>query len=329
MKAPEAKAIAQRLVAVSDVVAENFSGRVMPSWGMDYERIRQIRPDIIMLSMSGFGRTGPWEERVSYGQTLQAWSGLTELTGFPDTDPSGPASAYSDAVGGVAGAQAVMLALIHRARTGQGQWIDLSQYEALSSQMETLALDMSVNKLTPRRSGNRLPHGGGTPHGVYRCKGEDRWVAVAVFDDSEWTAFAGALGNPDWIADERFVTTLTRSRHTDELDSLVESWTLQHSPEEVMHLLQAAGVGAGVVQTGADLAERDPQLRERGFFRRVLDADGVSRTIEGAPYKLSRTPGGAMRGAPDFASSQTYVLSDVLGMSDDELTNCAIEGAFE
>ncbi len=329
MKTPEARAIAQRLVAVSDVVAENFSGRVMPGWGMDYERIRQIRPDIIMLSMSGFGRTGPWEERVSYGQTLQAWSGLTELTGFPNTDPSGPASAYSDAVGGMAGAQAVMLALIHRARTGQGQWIDLSQYEALSSQMETLVLDLSVNKLMPRRSGNRLPHGNGAPHGVYRCKGEDRWVAITVFTDNEWNAFARALGNPNWTEDERFATALTRSRHTDELDSKVESWTLQHSPEEVMHLLQAVGVGAGVVQTGADIAERDPQLKERGFFRRVLDADGVSRTIEGPPYKLSRTLGGATRGAPDFGSSQTYVLRDVLGMSDDELASCAIEGVFE
>ena len=154
-------------------------------------------------------------------------------------------------------------------------------------------------------------------------------MAITVFTDNEWNAFARALGNPNWTEDERFATALTRSRHTDELDSKVESWTLQHSPEEVMHLLQAVGVGAGVVQTGADIAERDPQLKERGFFRRVLDADGVSRTIEGPPYKLSRTPGGATRGAPDFGSSQTYVLRDVLGMSDDELASCAIEGVFE
>ena len=170
MRTPQGIAIAKRLVAVSDVVAENFSGRVMPRWGMDYESLRRIKPDIIMLSMSGLGRTGPWKDFVSYGQTLQAWSGLSYLTGFPDTDPSGPASAYCDAVGGMSGAQAVLLALIHRARTGQGQWIDLSQFEALSALMETLFLDLSVNNRggAVRRTGNHLPHGGGAPHGVYR-----------------------------------------------------------------------------------------------------------------------------------------------------------------
>ena len=198
MKTPEAIAIAKRLVAVSDVVAENFSSRVMPGWGMDYEGIRQIRPDIIMLSMSGLGRTGPWKDRVSYGQTLQAWSGFTALTGFPDTDPCGPASAYSDGVAGMAGAQAVLLALIHRARSGQGQLIDLFQFEALSSLLETLVLDLSVNKSrsAPQRTGNRLPHGGGAPHGAYRCAGEDRWVAIAVFTDREWQAFTCAIGTP-------------------------------------------------------------------------------------------------------------------------------------
>ena len=145
MKTPQAIDIAKRLVAVSDVVAENFSGRVMPSWGLDYDSIMAVNPGIIMLSMSGFGRTGPWKDRVSYGQTLQAWAGFTQLTGFPDTDPSGPASAYSDAVGGMAGAQAVLLALIHRAKTGRGQWLDVSQFESLSSLLETLVLDMSAN----------------------------------------------------------------------------------------------------------------------------------------------------------------------------------------
>ena len=191
MKTPQGIDIARRLVAVSDVVAENFSGRVMPSWGLDYESIRAINPSLIMLSMSGFGRTGPWKDRVSYGQTLQAWSGFTELTGFPDADPSGPASAYSDAVGGMAGAQAVLLALMHRARTGRGQWLDVSQFESLSSLLETLALDMSANgaNAVSARTGNRLPYGGGAPHGAYRCRGEDRWVAITVFTDAEWRDF--------------------------------------------------------------------------------------------------------------------------------------------
>lgn len=330
MKTPQGAAIAKRLVAVSDVVSENFSGRVMPAWGMDYDSIRQINPGIIMLSMSGFGRTGPWKDRVSYGQTLQAMSGFTELTGFPETDPCGPASAYSDAVGGMAGAQAVLLALLHRARTGQGQWIDLSQFEAMSSLLGTLVLDLSANgsEAQTARTGNLLPHGGGAPHGAYRCRGEDRWVAITVFTDDEWLAFVRALGEPTWAADERFATVSSRWDHADALDPLVESWTLHHSPEEVMRLLQAAGIAAGVVQTGADLAE-DPQLKHRGFFRQVLDQQGVSRTIESAPYKLSLTPGGATRGAPEMGAYQTYVLRDILGMSDDELAECAIAGVFE
>ena len=330
MKTAQGIDIAKRLAAVSDVVAENFSGRVMPSWGLEYDSIRVINPSIIMLSMSGFGRTGPWKDRVSYGQTLQAWSGFTQLTGFPDTDPSGPASAYSDAVGGMAGAQAVLLALMHRARTGRGQWLDVSQYESLSSLLETLVLDMSVNgaDAVSTRTGNRAPYGGGAPHGAYRCRGEDRWVAITVFTDEEWRALVDAVGNPQWADDPRFATAEGRERNADSLDALVESWTVQHAAEEVMGRLQAAGIAAGVVQTGEDLS-RDPQLKERGFFRRVPDHQGEQRTIESAPYKLSCTPGSVTRGAPAFAADMTYVLRELLGMSDDEVEDCAIAGAFD
>ena len=330
MKTPQAVDIAKRLVAVSDVVAENFSGRVMPSWGLDYDSIRPINPSIIMLSMSGFGRTGPWKDRVSYGQTLQAWSGFTQLTGFPDTDPSGPASAYSDAVGGMAGAQAVLLALIHRAKTGRGQWLDVSQFESLSSLLETLVLDMSVNgpAAASARAGNRLPYGGGAPHGAYRCRGEDRWVAISIFSDEEWRAFVDVMGSPQWAEDQRFATGNARWRNADALDTFVESWTIRHTAEDVMGLLQAAGVAAGVVQTGADLSH-DPQLKERGFFRPVLDHQGEYRTIESAPYKLARTPGSVTKGAPAFGADMTYVLRELLGMSDDEVEDCAIDGVFE
>ena len=284
MKTPEAAAIAKRLVAVSDVITENFSGRVMPGWGMDYESIRQIKPDIIMLSMSGFGRTGPWKDRVSYGQTIQAVSGFTELTGFPETDPRGPASAYSDAVAGMAGAQAVLLALIHRARTGEGQWIDLSQFQALSSLLGTLVLDLSANGSNAHaaRTGNLLPHGGGAPHGAYRCHGEDRWVAITVFTGDEWAAFVRAIGHPPWTGDDRFSTASSRRTHAGALDPLIESWTLQHTAEEAMHLLQTAGVPAGVVQSRADLAN-DPQLMHRGFLRQVLDEQGFSGPLKGRP----------------------------------------------
>ena len=332
MKTDAGKNLARRLVAVSDVVAENFSGRVMPSWGLDYEGVRKIKPDIIMLSMSGFGRSGPWKDRVSYGQTLQAWSGFTNLTGFPDTRPSGPASAYSDAVGGMTGAQAVLLALIQRANTGLGQWIDVSQMEARSTLLGPLALELSANKSNKtgvRRTGNRLYHGGGALHGAYRCQGNDRWVAITVFTDEEWGSFVNAIGSPVWAFEDRFATVDSREEHADDLDALVESWTLNQSAEAAMQLLQTAGVAAGVVQTGEDMANNDPQLRERGTFQQVPDAAGVLRTIERAPYKLSRTPGSVTRGAPEVGADQDFVLSEILGLSDEELAEAAIAGAFD
>jgi len=329
MKTDAGKEVARRLVAVSDVVAENFSGRVMPGWGMDFENIVKIRPDIIMLSMSGFGRTGPWKDRVSYGQTLQAMSGFTDLTGFPDTRPSGPASAYSDAVGGMTGAQAVMLALIQRARTGKGQWIDVSQMEAMSTLLGPLALELSANKADVQRTGNRLAHGGGAPHGVYRCQGDDRWLAVTVFTDAEFSALTKAIGSPSWASEERFATAESRQSNAEDLDKLLESWTLEQNAEEAMHLLQAASVAAGVVQTGKDMAENDPQLRERGIFQQVPDAAGELRTIEIAPYKLSKTPGEVTKGAPEFGVDQDFVLGEILGVDDEELAEMAIAGAFD
>ena len=329
MKTDAGKELARRLVAVSDVVAENFSGRVMPSWGMDFESIVKIRPDIIMLSMSGFGRTGPWKDRVSYGQTLQAWSGFTDLTGFPETDPSGPASAYSDAVGGMTGAQAVLLALIQRAQTGRGQWIDVSQMEAMSSLLGPLALELSANDADVQRTGNREHHGSGAPHGAYRCQGEDRWLVITIFTDTEWAAFSGAIESPEWANDDRFATAKSRLRYADELDRLVESWTVEQDAGAAMHLLQSAGIAAGVVQTGKDMAENDPHLRDRGIFQQVPDAGGVLRTIERAPYKLTLTPGEVIRGAPEFGADQDFVFREILGVDDEELAEMAIAGAFD
>ncbi|GIS95084.1 MAG: hypothetical protein CM1200mP22_23210 [Dehalococcoidia bacterium] len=301
----------------------------MPSWGLDYEGVRKIKPDIIMLSMSGFGRTGPWKDWVSYGQTLQAWSGFTDLTGFPNTDPSGPASAYSDAVGGMTGAQAVLLALIQRANTGKGQWIDVSQMEAMSSLLGPLSLELSANNTEVQRTGNRLSHGGGAPHGAYRCRGDDRWLAITVFTDEEWSSFVSVIGAPDWAFEPRFANPQSREQHSDELDQLVESWTRGQIAEAAMHLLQASGIAAGVVQTGEDMANNDPQLRERGTFQPVPDGLGVFRTIEKAPYKLSRTPGQVTRGAPEFGADQDFVLSEIIGLSDEELAEAAIAGAFD
>jgi crotonobetainyl-CoA:carnitine CoA-transferase CaiB-like acyl-CoA transferase len=219
--------------------------------------------------------------------------------------------------------------LIQRARTGRGQWIDVSQMEAMSALLGPLALELSANKSEAQRAGNRLHHGGGAPHGAYRCKGDDRWLAITVFTDDDWNAFVAAIGSPDWASDQRFASADSRMSHADDLDRLVESWTVGQNAEEAMHLLQAAGVAAGVVQTGKDMAENDPHLRERGLFQQVPDAAGTLRTIEKAPYKLSVTPGEVTRGAPEFGADQDFVLRDILGVDDEELAEMAIAGAFD
>ena len=192
-----------------------------------------------------------------------------------------------------------------------------------------LVLELSANKSDVQRTGNRLAHGGGAPHGAYRCLGDDRWLAITVFTDDEWDAFTAAIGSPGWASDQRFSNAESRLIHADDLDNMVESWTVEQNAEEAMRLLQAAGVAAGVVQTGEDLAENDPHLRERGLFQKVPDAAGVLRTIERAPYKLSRTPGSVTRGAPEFGADQDFVLSEILGVDDDELAEMAIAGAFD
>jgi crotonobetainyl-CoA:carnitine CoA-transferase CaiB-like acyl-CoA transferase len=192
-----------------------------------------------------------------------------------------------------------------------------------------LALELSANKSEVQRAGNRLHHGGGAPHGAYRCKGDDRWLAITVFTDDDWNAFVAAIGSPDWASDQRFASADSRMSHADDLDRLVESWTVGQNAEEAMHLLQAAGVAAGVVQTGKDMAENDPHLRERGLFQQVPDAAGTLRTIEKAPYKLSVTPGEVTRGAPEFGADQDFVLRDILGVDDEELAEMAIAGAFD
>jgi crotonobetainyl-CoA:carnitine CoA-transferase CaiB-like acyl-CoA transferase len=201
--------------------------------------------------------------------------------------------------------------------------------EAMSTLLGPLALELSANTVNIQRSGNRQRHGGGAPHGVYRCEGDDRWLAITVFTDEEWSNFVSAIGSPSWASEPRFGSTASREEHADDLDKLVEAWTVSQNAEAAMHLLQAAGVAAGVALTGEDMANSDPQLRERGTFHQVPDAAGVMRIIERAPYKLSRTPGEVIKGAPEFGADQDFVLSEILGLSDEELAEAAIAGAFD
>lgn len=319
MADPRGREIARQLVAVADVVIDNFSARVMHNWGMDYESIRKIKPDIIAVSMSGFGHTGPQKDYVSYGPTLQALSGYTLLMRHQGREPAGWGYSYADMSGGYSGALAVLMALWHRKRTGEGQFVDLSQFETISSVVGPALLDMLVNKSTIAPFGNRSQEAPAAPHGVYRCAGDDRWCAITIFTEEEWQGFCRAMGNPTWVQDVRFATLHARLAHQNELDSYVETWTQQHTPEEVMTLLQTASVPAGVVANGEDL-DRDPQLRARGYWARVATPEGDAVVLDGTPIKMSATPGYVAAPGPVLAEHTESVLKRLLGYSDEQLT---------
>ena len=315
MGTPEGIELAKRLVAASDVVIENFSARVLANWGLDYENLVALRPDIILVSMAGMGQTGPWRDFVSYGPTLQALSGLSALTTFPGQPPLGLTYSYADHVGGLSAAFSVLVALEHRRRTGEGQHIDLSQFEAMAAFMGPLVLQTALG-VSPQPTGNRHPQA--APHGIYRCAGEDCWVAVAVMNDQQWRAFVRALGGPSWAAEARFASLEGRLEQQDELDRLVEEWILERSPEEVQERLQTAGVPAGVVASATDLLV-DPHLRARGFLVETEHPLLGRITLDRQPIRLSSDHDAALRAAPLPGQDNVEVFGRVLGLTPEEV----------
>ena len=317
MADPRGIDLAKRLVAVSDVVIDNFSARVMRNWGLDYAGLKRLKPDVIAVSMSGFGHTGPHKDYVSYGPTLQALSGYTLQMRHPGGEPAGWGYSYADMTGGYSGALAVLAALWHRKRTGQGQFVDLSQFEAISSLVGPGLLDLLNRDTASEPVGNRSQEAPAAPHGVYRCRGEDRWCTIAVFSDEEWRSLCRVMGNPTWAAQPRFASLTSRLQHREDLDRHVQEWTGGHAPEDVMARLQAAGVAASVVANGEDL-DRDPQLRARGYWARLPAKQEDGRTdvvLDGPPFKLSRTPGYVAAPGPLLGEQTDDVLRRELGLS--------------
>jgi crotonobetainyl-CoA:carnitine CoA-transferase CaiB-like acyl-CoA transferase len=330
MNDPRGLEIAKALVATADVVIDNFSARVMRNWGLAYEHLRRLKPDIIAVSMSGFGHTGPWRDYVSYGPTLQALAGYTLLMRHPQSEPAGWGFSYSDMAGGCSGALAVLLALWHRHRSGEGQHVDLSQFENLVALLGPRLLEI-LNRAgfeTPCAAppSAALDNGSqempGAPHGVYRCAdppGEgparDRWCAIAVFGDDDWARFCRAIGEPGWTRDARFATPEGRAANRTALDACVESWTRQRSAGDIMTHLQYAGIGAGVVANAEDLCRRDPHLPARGYWARVRTPEGDLVACDGVPVTLSVTPGAVRTAGPLLGEHTDTVLQRVLGMS--------------
>lgn len=323
---PKGLDLARRLIAKSDIFVENLAGGSLIRRGLGYEDLKKIKPDIIMLSTCMQGQTGPYASHAASGHKLSALSGFNHISGWPDRPPAWVA-AYTDNIAPRYNITALMAALDYRRRTGKGQFLDMSQNEAGVQFMAPLVLDYVVNKRVANREGNKYAYA--APHNAYRCQGDDRWCAIAVFTDAEWRSFCKVIGRPSLARNAKFSTLLARKENEDELDRLVNEWTVEHTAEEVMNLMQAGGVAAGMLENAEDQVDFDPQLRHRHFFwelehpeiGKFLSPTGVHFLMSRTEYKLERSP--------VLGEHNDYVFKKLLGLSDSEVSELVREKVID
>ena len=322
LRKPEALAVARRLCRWADVVNENFSPGIMARWGLGYDDLAVEKPSTIMLSSSMQGADGPHAKHPGIGATLGALVGVNHFTGWPDAEPVGVARPYTDTIAPWVGAAAVLAALEHRDRTGEGQHIDLSQYEATMHMIAPALLDHTVNGAAPGRVGNASPSA--APHGAYRCRdsdaapdsGQGEWIAVAVASEEQWAGFKRALDDAPWVEQERFQTALGRVAASEEIDTLVAAWTSRRTADEAAELLQTHGVPAAAVADGRGL-HADPQLAHLGVLAEVDHPRIGPHRVTHPAFRLSETPAAIGQGAL-IGEHTEHVLKGFLGLSEAE-----------
>ncbi len=320
--------ILRKLIAVTDVFAENFTPRVIRNFGLEYGSLCRIRPDIIMVSSTGYGFDGPWANFGATGPATEGASGLAYATGYPGGPPVMAEIPYVDYTAGEHTVFAVMTALMNRLRTGQGQFIDVSQAQTAAVTIPEVLMDFAANGREPSRMGNADPVM--APHGCYPCQGEDRWIAIAVSRDDEWQGLCRVLGRMDWAEDTRLAGALGRWQHRDELDQMLAQQTIGWDAQRLMPELQAEGVPAGAVLDSKDLLF-DSHLMERRFYEVVSHHPGTEMPplpYASRPWKLSKTPAVPPRAAPLMGEHNEFVFRDLLGMSEEELARLAEEGVI-
>ena len=329
LRSGDAIGILKQLVSVSDIVLENFTPRVMQRFGLDYANLRAVKPDLIMVSNTGYGHSGPWSNFGAMATALEPTHGTGAFMGYLDPGPDGRlhdggipnkmGNSYTDFLASWTAQLAVIASLIHRSRTGKGMWVDLAMYQVGSSFIGEGILDFAFNGRRTRRMGNR-DHTM-SPHGCYPCLGQDEWVTIAVRDDRDWEACCQALGQPSLAGDSRFAHPTDRHGHQDELDEIISRWTSTQSQYQIMEALQSAGVPAGPVLNAKALLA-DPQYRARGFFQPADHADetGLGRKeYVGRGWSLSESLINPIRPAPMLGEANDYVLSRMLCLNDEEI----------
>ena len=325
-KTPKATELAKKIVAWSDVVIENFSPGTIKRLGLDYETLKKVKPDLIMLSSSNLGQTGPHAQHPGFGSQLSSLAGFTNLIGYPDGSPQMLYGPYIDYIAVAYGAAAILAALDYRDRTGKGNYIDTAQYETGLQFLAPILLDYKVNGKVARRNGNRDPSA--APHGAYPCKGEDSWCVISVFSDEEWKSLCQAMRNPDWTKEKRFATHRRRKDNEDELDQRMGKWTARFSAREITEKLQAAGVRAGIVNTMRDLYS-DPQLKHRDQWVELEHPEIGKMHYQRPPFILNKTPAGPERCDPLLGEHNDYFYKELLGISEKEYRALVDEGIID
>jgi benzylsuccinate CoA-transferase BbsF subunit len=331
LKSPEGKELLGRLVSISDVVTENFSAHVMERLGFGYERLRELNEQIVYVSNSGFGKSGPYSNFKSVGQVVQPVTGLSFASGLPDHPPAGWGFAYMDHMGAYLMAAAVLAGLVARNRTGQGQWIDFSCTEAGIGLAGPDLLDSTVNGRPMRRPGkpnsNTDNFPAMVPHGIYPAAGEDTWVAIACRSDEDWRQLAETIDEP-WALDAGLATFAGRMAHRDEIDRQLGAWTSRFERQKVEGVLRDAGVPASQVAMPEDRIANDPRTAEWGLWPTVHHEELGDVRVEGIPVHLSETDWSLQRGGPCLGADNDFVYGSLLGLSDAEIEDLSTRGVI-
>jgi benzylsuccinate CoA-transferase BbsF subunit len=313
---PRGVELAKDIIKLSDGMMENYSVGVMKRFDLDYESVKKVNPKIVYVSLSPLGTNGPFKDYVMYGRPQVYMSGLANISGYPDGAPSSTGVSWGDPVAANHGAFAMLSAIHHSSKTGQGQYIELSQWEGLIGFIPEAVLDYTLNKRVRVRQANR--HEFMAPHNADACQGDLKWVTIAVANDEEWHSLCAAMGNPEWAKDEKFAGGYGRWQNQEELDGHIEQWTMNYTPEEVTEMLQKVGVAAFPSLSNRGLVE-DPHLNERGFFEEWDHPEIGRQKYDGILWKMSKTPGRINRRAPLVGEHNDYVFGELLGLPQEEI----------
>ena len=323
---PQARDVVLDLVRWADVVCESFSPKAMRAWRLDYESLRQVKPDLIMLSSCLMGQSGPLSRFIGFGNMAAAIVGFYHLCGWPDRPPSGPFSAYTDYIAPRFGAIAVLAALDYRRRTGKGQYIDQSQAESALHFLTPALLDCAANGRTEHGIGNADPNY--APHGVYPALGDDRWIAIACKTDEHWRSLCAAIDRPGLAYDDEFATMAARQKKCEQIDRIISEWTRGLTAQAAETVLQKLGIPASAAQNSNDICH-DLQLAARGYVCEIEHPACGKTAVEGSRFRLSRTPARSPRPAPAVGGDNQYILESILGYDQQRISELAIAGVLE